>query len=206
MVPPAAAVATASASIRLDDAVRGLLTEQGSKRLGKDDLWTLVNASTRLRLTARTLASLRSPLTDGVAPDAPGAACLPLAGSQDYAGGGACVMLRSEAGSLTGFYDAVADEMSKPGRGTLTPVPPPPLAAPAVPRAKVSALSGVTAGEPDAAPPEAAPPEAVAPDRQLPHPHLLWVQEHLHHLSSSAQDVSAPALRLAEVRQRPWWR
>jgi hypothetical protein len=32
------------------------------------------------------------------------------------------------------------------------------------------------------------------------------VQEHLHHLSASAQTVSAPALRLAEVRQRPWWR
>ena len=105
-------------------------------------------------------------------------------------------MLRSEAGSLTGFYGAVADEMSRPGRGQLAPVPPPPLAAPAVPRAKVSALSGVTAGEA----------ETVAPDRQLPHPHLLWVQEHLHHLSRSAQDVSAPALRLAEVRQRPWWR
>jgi hypothetical protein len=41
---------------------------------------------------------------------------------------------------------------------------------------------------------------------ELPHPHLLWVQEHLHHLSMSAQTVSDPALRLAEVRQRPWWR
>jgi hypothetical protein len=38
------------------------------------------------------------------------------------------------------------------------------------------------------------------------HPHLLWVQEHLHHLSVAAQTVSDPALRLAEVRQRPWWR
>ena len=46
----------------------------------------------------------------------------------------------------------------------------------------------------------------IAPAHQLPHPHLLWVQEHLHHLSASAQTVSGPALRLAEVRQRPWWR
>ena len=46
----------------------------------------------------------------------------------------------------------------------------------------------------------------IAPAHQLPHPHLLWVQEHLHHLSTSAQTVSEPALRLAEVRQRPWWR
>jgi hypothetical protein len=48
--------------------------------------------------------------------------------------------------------------------------------------------------------------EQIAPAHQLPHPHLLWVQEHLHHLSASAQTVSGPALRLAEVRQRPWWR
>ena len=47
---------------------------------------------------------------------------------------------------------------------------------------------------------------AIAPAHQLPHPHLLWVQEHLHHLGASAQTVSEPALRLAEVRQRPWWR
>jgi hypothetical protein len=40
----------------------------------------------------------------------------------------------------------------------------------------------------------------------MPHPHVLWVQEHLHHLSRSAQMVSAPAQRLAEIRQRPWWR
>jgi hypothetical protein len=46
----------------------------------------------------------------------------------------------------------------------------------------------------------------IAPAHQLPHPHLLWVQEHLHHLSASARTVSEPALRLAEVRQRPWWR
>jgi hypothetical protein len=38
------------------------------------------------------------------------------------------------------------------------------------------------------------------------HPHLLWVQEHLHHLSQSAQTVSAPAQRAAEARRRPWWR
>ena len=46
----------------------------------------------------------------------------------------------------------------------------------------------------------------IAPAQQLPHPHLLWVQEHLHHLSQSAQMVSEPALRIAELRRRPWWR
>ena len=56
MVPPAASVAAVSAGIRLDDAVRGFLTEQGSKKLDKEDLWAMVNAATRLRLTANTLA------------------------------------------------------------------------------------------------------------------------------------------------------
>ena len=41
---------------------------------------------------------------------------------------------------------------------------------------------------------------------ELPHPHLLWVQEHLHHLSKSAQTVSEPALHMGEIRSRPWWR
>ena len=59
MVPPAASIAAVSAGIRLDDAVRGFLTEQGSKRLSKEDLWALVNSATRLRLTAHTLAALR---------------------------------------------------------------------------------------------------------------------------------------------------
>jgi uncharacterized membrane protein YccC len=47
-----------SAGTRLDDALRGFLTEQGSKRLAKSDLWALVMASTRLRLTAHSMASL----------------------------------------------------------------------------------------------------------------------------------------------------
>ena len=37
-------------------------------------------------------------------------------------------------------------------------------------------------------------------------PHLLYVHEHLHHLQSRLATISGPALRMAEVRQRPWWR
>ena len=48
--------------------------------------------------------------------------------------------------------------------------------------------------------------DAAAPAPSPVHPHLLWVQEHLHHLSQSAQTVSAPAQRVAEARRRPWWR
>jgi Fusaric acid resistance protein-like len=212
LVPPAAAVAAASAGIRLDDAVRGFLTEQGSKRLSKDDLWALVNATTRLRLSAHTLAGLRTAAVEPGVDNIPGAACLPLEGSEDYAGAPACMMLQSVAGNLAGFYDAVADEMTRPGSDPLTPVPPPVVTGPAMPRSK--AVAGAVALANGAAPETAAfrassaapADDPIAPAHQLPHPHLLWVQEHLHHLSESAQTVSAPAMRLAEVRQRPWWR
>ncbi len=187
LVPPGAALTATTAAARLDDAVRGYLTEQGSKRVSKEDLWTLVNASSRLRLTAYTLASLRTvPPADQAGF---GGACLPLEGSQGFAGAPACIALRSVAAGLADFYRAIADEVSRPGRGKLTAVPPPTPVGPAVPRHE---------GDVPAA--------ATAPAHQLPHPHLLWVQEHLHHLSSSARSVSEPALHMAEIRQRPWWR
>jgi hypothetical protein len=38
------------------------------------------------------------------------------------------------------------------------------------------------------------------------HPHLLWVHEHLQHLSSHAQAITTPASHCAEQRRVPWWR
>ena len=38
------------------------------------------------------------------------------------------------------------------------------------------------------------------------HPHLLWVHEHLQHLSSHARVISDPASHVAEQRRLPWWR
>jgi len=214
MVPPSAAVAAATAAVRLDDAMRGYLTEQGSKRVRKEDLWTLVNAASRLRLTAYTLAGLRTatPAEEGNF----GGACLPLEGSDEYAGAPACVGLRAATANLTGFYGAIADEVSRPGSGRPALVPPPIMVGPAMPRhgeagagdsgngIQDTGLSNTglsntglsnTGGQ-----------DVISPAHQLPHPHLLWVQEHLHHLTASARTVSEPALRVAEVRQRPWWR
>jgi hypothetical protein len=249
MLPPAAAAGAANASIRLDDAIRGFLTEQGSKKLSKEDLWTMVNASTRLRLTAHTLAGLRTAVTAPGLP--PGGACLPLDGSDEYGETPACVALRSEAGSLAGFYDQVATEVGRSslagrpawsqwstwaGRLAWSPrsarsgepplIPPPPLIGPAVPRALAAASTATAGGTAPAAgsggsagtargatvadrPAPAGTTTAVdaaAPAPSPVHPHLLWVQEHLHHLSQSAQTVSAPAQRVAEARRRPWWR
>jgi uncharacterized membrane protein YccC len=194
MVPPAASIAAVSAGIRLDDAVRGFLTEQGSKRVSKDDLWALVNSATRLRLTAHTLAALRpaAPVAaDPAVGVAPWSACLPLAGSDEYAGAPACTGLRQEAAQLAGFYGSIAQEVSRPTPGP-TWVTPPLVMAPAMPR------NGSASGPRGAA--------VASPERELPHPHLLWVQEHLHHLSKDAQSVSEPAQHMAEVRRRPWWR
>ena len=221
VVPPAASIAAMRAALRLDDAVRGFLTEQGSKRLSKDDLWTLVNASTRLRQTAHSLAILRPAVPvqgDGHGPaDGPWSACVPLPGSDEYSGAPACVSLRTAAAGLAGFYDAVANEVSRPGPAAVSAIPAPMITAAAVPRqpAAAGAAADAAAGGEGATRAEGghdvvtdggARSGVLSPEQELPHPHLLWVQEHLHHLSKSAQTVSEPALHLAEIRRRPWWR
>jgi len=181
-VPPDAASASVTASLRLDDALRGFLAEQGTKRASKEDLWMLVTATRRLQLTAGSLAGLRDlPALDG---GATGPACLPLEGSEAYAGTPACVSLRMEAAQLADFYGRVADEVGHAGREAPELLPAPPVPGGAVPRhGSTSPSTG-----------------------HRPHPHLLWVQEHLHHLSQSAQMISEPALHVAEARRRPWWR
>jgi len=62
-VEPGAEQAAVSAGARLDDALRGFLTERGSKRIEKEQLWRLVGGSLRLRLTAHAVAALpRDPI------------------------------------------------------------------------------------------------------------------------------------------------
>lgn len=55
---PDAAAGAAAAGARLDEALRGLLAEQGTKHIARQDLWRLVGGSLRLRLTARAIAEL----------------------------------------------------------------------------------------------------------------------------------------------------
>ncbi len=177
-LPPVAAATAVTAGLRLDVALRGFLAEQGAKRISKEDLWSLVTATQQLRLSAHTLAGLRDvPGANGVV--AP-VACLPLEGSESYTGTPACVSLQMSAAELAGFYGQVADEVSQHGREVPTLIPLPPMIGPAVPRHAVPGLDA--------------------------HPHLLWVKDHLHHLSLSAQAIAEPALHVAEGRRRPWWR
>jgi uncharacterized membrane protein YccC len=55
---PDGAMRAADAGLRLGDALRGFLTEQGTKHISKPALWRLVGGSQRLRLTAHAVASL----------------------------------------------------------------------------------------------------------------------------------------------------
>jgi uncharacterized membrane protein YccC len=58
---PDASARAAQASIRLDDALRGLLAEQGTKRVPKEQLWKLVGGAMRLRLSAQSLSGGPTP-------------------------------------------------------------------------------------------------------------------------------------------------
>jgi hypothetical protein len=95
---PERAAAAIAAGIRLDDAVRGYLTEQGSKRLSKADLWALVTAAMRLRLTAHSMASL------------------PSRAEPHHDDGGLHAALSREVADLARFYGELAAEVTRPAR------------------------------------------------------------------------------------------
>jgi uncharacterized membrane protein YccC len=102
---PPDAVPAVTAGLRLDDALRGFLAEQGTKSVPKEDLWRLVGATLRLRLTGVSLAGLPTPDAE---PDAASRA------------------LGAQATRLAGWFDEVADHLGPPGGRTPTPLEPPP--------------------------------------------------------------------------------
>jgi hypothetical protein len=55
---PDGAGAAVTTGLRLDDALRGLLAEQGTKHIRKEELWRLVGGTLRLRLTAHAVVGL----------------------------------------------------------------------------------------------------------------------------------------------------
>jgi uncharacterized membrane protein YccC len=186
--PPDTAVSAVTASIRLDEALRAFLSEQGTKRLTKQDLWRLVMGSTRLRLTAYSVASLH----DLNGHDEPDAVPVPVPAADAGAGAGAGTngtdRLRSQFQHLTMelivFYERVADQLAGSSPDDLAPIPAPALTGPALPVGV--ACAGNT-------------PPQYQPD-------MLWVGEYLYHLGSHAGQITAPAAQIAELRQRSWWR
>jgi uncharacterized membrane protein YccC len=175
---PDTAVAAVAAEIRLDDALRGYLAEQGTKRMPKEDLWSLVMATMRLRLTAHSLAGLRGhgPPHEAAARD----------GRDSRAGPTDPVKaaLTRQAAELADFYERVAVEVGPPRRDEPAPVDTPEFDDVDQPGATESGRAG----------------EAHF------HPRAVWVREHLRHLGAHAQAITAPAERVAEQRRVPWWR
>ena len=58
---PDAGARSMATALRLDDALRGFMNEQGSKQVPKEFVWRLVGATMRLRLTSQSLAALPPP-------------------------------------------------------------------------------------------------------------------------------------------------
>jgi uncharacterized membrane protein YccC len=152
---PAGGEDALTAASRLDEALRGFLAEQGSKQLELHELWRLVGASMRLRLTAYSITELPR------APERLGAAGAPLT---------------RRASTLAAWFERLAEVVGKPdGRA------PPALTPPVLDAAdRVDASSGSRLA--------------------------VWLCEHLDHLAEQLGDLVQPALRVAELRRRPWWR
>ena len=211
--PPDAGAVAVTAGIRLDEALRGFLAEQGAKKVSKEELWMLVMASMRLRLTAYSLAGLEEPehfrrhKHRGIA----------------YAR----TALTHATADLTGFYEGVAALVGRPVAGqVLLPVAVPAFtgldgngrASQAAEDSGVAVLTraGVTgagltgdgltrAGDADGQE-EGDGTDLVRVITAPHHPHLLWVAEHLQHLNSHAYAITDPASHVAEQRRLPWWR
>ena len=215
--PPDAGPAAVTAGIRLDEALRGFLAEQGAKHLSKSDLWMLVMATMRLRLTAYSLAGMPEP-AHARQHRYPGIA---------YAKG----VLTEAAAELAAFYERIAVLVGRPMvHEVLLPVSVPAFsglsgtttAAGAAGAAGASpggvsavvqvgaavgaaAADGSATADRDGLEPDEDP-ELVRIITRPHHPHLLWVHEHLQHLSSHAQAITEPATHVAEQRRVPWWR
>ncbi len=83
-----------TAGLRLDDALRGYLAEQGSKRMHKEQLWRLVGGSLRLRLTANAVAGMPQGAVDA---------------------DGAREVFARQAQEITGWYEDLAAQVGRPG-------------------------------------------------------------------------------------------
>jgi uncharacterized membrane protein YccC len=98
------AVPAMTAGLRLDDALRGFLAEQGTKRVPREQLWRLVAGTVRLRLTALSLAGLPSPDAE---PDPASRA------------------LGTQARQLVTWFELVAEHVGRPAGRALVPLQPP---------------------------------------------------------------------------------
>ena len=100
-IKPDGATAAVTAGLRLDEALRGFLAEQGSKRIGKQELWRLVGGTLRLRLTAQALARLPpEPIAVREARDA----------------------IDRRAGIISDWYLSLAEQLDRPRESAISPL------------------------------------------------------------------------------------
>jgi uncharacterized membrane protein YccC len=194
---PDTAVAAVTAGIRLDDALRLYLAEQGTKRASRPDLWGLVMATMRLRLTAHSLAGLRAQCPP-IGPIGPAGPAGP-AGSGSGGRHDPVAALRQMAADLADFYEQIAVQVGPPRRGE-----PPPAAVPLPASLDLQAAPAVNAMAAAAADGPASAGATAEPAQQ--HPNATWVREHLQELGIHARDLIQPAEHLALLRRVPWWR
>jgi uncharacterized membrane protein YccC len=105
---PDNAFTAGSAGLRLDEALRGFLSEQGTKHVAKQDLWHLVGGSLRLRLTAHAVAEMPGDAT----------------GLDE-----ARAVLERRTATLTSWYEQLAEQVGRPDQRAVSELEPPSLAA-----------------------------------------------------------------------------
>jgi hypothetical protein len=97
-----------TAGLRLDEALRGFLAEQGTKHIAKQDLWRLVGGSLRLRLTAHAVAEMPG---DATGLDA------------------ARAVLERRTATLASWYEELAEQVGRPDHRPVVELKPPSLTA-----------------------------------------------------------------------------
>jgi uncharacterized membrane protein YgaE (UPF0421/DUF939 family) len=108
---PDVAGAALATGVRLDEALRAFLVEQGTKHLQKQELWRLVGGTLRLRLTAHAVAALPRECARE---------------AEDMrAGVGERLRL------LGSWYEQLAEQLGRPARRPPAALAPPPLPDPA---------------------------------------------------------------------------
>lgn len=96
-----------TAGLRLDEALRGFLAEQGTKQLKKGDLWRLVGGTLRLRLTAHAVAGLPRDCAEATAASR--------------------AALDRRAEMLGAWYDQLATQVGRPRGHSIATLAPPPV-------------------------------------------------------------------------------
>ena len=197
--PPDAGAAAVTAGIRLDEALRGFLAEQGTKRViqGRPvDAGDGVHAAPADRLLAGRTAGPR----EHAAPQGSGHGLRAHHAGARHRGPDGLLRAGRGAGGAAGRRPGAAaghrPGVHRPGRATAAR-----RAGPEDTGVEVLTRAGDADGleEGDGT-------DLVRVITAPHHPHLLWVAEHLQHLSSHAQAIADPASHVAEQRRLPWWR